>query len=162
MAKLLRNLCGSPVPGERPSKKVAQNVGLATRHAVIGAYRQEHPDSPLRELCEALSVSRSWFYERPNSLLPDEADTRLRDRIEKIVLEFPGYGYRRVTAELQAQGETINRKRVLRILREESLLCRLRKRFVVTTDSNHRNGVYPNRLKKMTLSRVNEAWVHIV
>jgi len=126
---------------------------------VINAYRQEHTDTAIQDLCAALNVSRSWFYDRPDSLLPDEEETQLRDRIERIVLEFPGYGYRRVTAELKAQGEVINRKRVLRILREESLLCHLKKRFIVTTDSNHPNGVYPNRLKEMIVSRINEAWV---
>jgi putative transposase len=147
--------------GERRAKKVAESVGisLAARHSVIAAYREEHPGASLLELCSALDVSRSWFYDRPFSLLPDEEETRLRDRIERIVLELPGYGYRRVTAELQAQGEIVNRKRVLRILREESLLCRLKKRFISTTDSNHTNGVYRNLLKERILSGINEAWV---
>lgn len=126
---------------------------------MIAIYQQEHPRLPLQRLCEVLSVSRSWFYERPASLLPDEADTRLRDQIERIVLEFPRYGYRRVTAELHDQGEIVNHKKVLRILRKESLLCRLKKRFVTTTDSDHYNGIYPNLLKGKTLTRINEAWV---
>lgn len=126
---------------------------------MIATYQQEHPELPLQRLCDVLSISRSWFYERPVSLLPDEAETDLRDRIERIVLEFPRYGYRRVTAELRDQGEIINHKKVLRILREESLLCRLKKRFVTTTDSCHSNGIYPNLLKGMILSRINEAWV---
>jgi putative transposase len=95
---------------------------------VIATYQLEHPELTLQRLCEVLSVSRSWFYDRPISLLPDEEETRLRDKIERIVLEFPGYGYRRVTAELRDQGEIVNHKKVLRILREESLLCRLKKR----------------------------------
>lgn len=126
---------------------------------MIQAYPEERSETAIQDLCVALNVSRSWFYERPNSLLPDEADTQLRDRIERIVLEFPGYGYRRVTAELKAQGEIVNHKKVLRILREESLLCRLKKRFIVTTDSNHTNGIYPNHLEAMILSGINEAWV---
>lgn len=49
----------------------------------------------------------------------------LRDAIERIVLEFAGYGYRRVTAALQREGWSVNHKRVLRIMREESLLCQI-------------------------------------
>ena len=70
----------------------------------------------------------------------------LRDAIEQIVLAFPGYGYRRVTHALQREGWAVNHKRVLRVMREESLLCQLKRRFVVTTDSQHTHATYPNLL----------------
>ena len=54
-----------------------------------------------------LSVSRSWFYARPHAPTQAERDVALRDAIERIVLEFPGYGYRRVTAELHVDKRTI-------------------------------------------------------
>ena len=66
---------------------------------------------------------------------------------------------RRMTRQLQRDGWTINHKRVLRILREESLLCRLKKRFVSTTDSDHAHRVYPNRIKAMPLLRCDQVWV---
>jgi helix-turn-helix protein len=48
------------------------------------------------------------------------------------MLAFPGYGYRRVTAQLQREGFSVNHKRVVKILREESLLCELQRRWVKT------------------------------
>lgn len=110
-------------------------------------------------MCAALAVSRSWYYARPSALEPTEEEIRLRDRLECLALEMPGYGYRRMTHQLQREGWTINHKRVLRILREESLLCRLKKRFVRTTDSEHGHRVYPNRIKEMSLQGCDQVWV---
>jgi transposase InsO family protein len=90
---------------------------------------------------------------------PDADDTALRDRIEQIVLEFPGYGYRRVTATLHREQQPVNHKHVLRIMREESLLCQLHRRWLTTTDSRHALGSYPNRLKDLVVSRLNQVWV---
>ena len=92
------------------------------------------------------------------TLLPSQEATFLRDAIETIVLELPGYGYRRVTAELHHQGFIVNHKRVLRVMRHEALHCVLKKRFIATTDSDHGERVYPNRLKQLTLSGINQAW----
>ena len=66
-----------------------------------------------------------------------EHDGALRDAIEHWSSTFPGYGYRRVTHALERDGWAVNHKRVLRIMREESLLCHLKRRFVVTTDGRH-------------------------
>ena len=132
---------------------------------MIAALHQQNPQAPLHRLCAALGVSRSWFYERPSAAAPTEEDVALRHEIERIALEFPGYGYRRVTAQLVRQGWTkengkaVNHKRVLRVMRAESLLCRLRKRFVVTTDSSHAHCCYPNLLKGAELTRPDQAWV---
>lgn len=75
------------------------------------------------------------------------------------MLDFPGYGYRRVTKALQRDGWVINHKRVLRIMREESLLCQLKRRFVPTTDSRHGLQTYPNLLADLALSAPDQAWV---
>ena len=61
----------------------------------------------------------------------------LRDAIQRIALEWPSYGRPRITAELRRQGWTVNPKRVYRLLREDNLLCVRKRKFVVTTDSNH-------------------------
>ena len=126
---------------------------------MIAAFEQEHPETPLSVLCKSLGVSRSWFYARPAAEEPTAKEVALRDAIEGIVLEFPGYGYRRVTAQLVRDGWQINHKRVLRVMQEESLLCRLKKRFVVTTDSAHANKTYPNLLRTLLLTQPNQAWV---
>jgi putative transposase len=83
----------------------------------------------------------------------------LRDAIERIVLAHPGYGYRRVTHALAREGWRVNHKRVLRVMREESLLCELKRRFVVTTASRHGLGGYPNLLRERTVDGLDQAWV---
>src|SRR5690242_3043580 len=90
---------------------------------------------------------------------PTEHDVALRDAIEQIVLEFPGYGYRRVTQALRRVGWQVNHKRVLRLMRQESLLCHLQRHFVVTTNSAHGYRTYPNLLAQARLSAVAQAWV---
>ena len=102
-------------------------------------------------------MSRSWYYERQGRQPRD--DTELQDEIEKIVVEFPGYGYRRVTRELERRGHLANHKRVLRVMREQSWLCRLRRGSRRTTISDHGLPVYPNLLKEATITGLNQAWV---
>ncbi len=60
-----------------------------------------------------INIARSTFYYRRKAPSP-ETDADLTDRIEAICLEFPGYGYRRVTKQLQRGGKVINHKKVLR------------------------------------------------
>lgn len=75
-----------------------------------------------------MGLPRSSFYYQPKvdgpARLKWEAD--LRDRMEGICLEFPGYGYRRVTHQLQREGWRVNHKKVLRLMRENDLLCRVK------------------------------------
>lgn len=118
------------------------------------------PEVSLRQLCRWLDVGRSWYYARPSAEEERTArDILLRDAIERMILAFPGYGYRRVTYALQREGLRVNHKRVLRIMRHESLLCQLRRRFVVTTDACHGYPTYPNRLADLVLSAPDQAWV---
>ena len=107
-----------------------------------------------------IELPRSTYYYKPrNQQAKLEQDVELRDRIERIVLEFPGYGYRRVTHELHRQGLRVNHKRVLRLMRQAELLCRRRRRFVATTDSNHGFHVYPNLSRRMELTGLNQLWL---
>jgi putative transposase len=106
---------------------------------MITLAHQEHPELPILQLCELHGVSRSWYYEQTTHCEHTAQEIALRDQIEDLILEFPGYGYRRVTHALARQGWTINHKRVLRIMQEESLLCHLKKKCVVTT-TNSRHG----------------------
>jgi putative transposase len=116
----------------------------------------EYPQMSVRQLCE---ISRSWFSACPANAEPSVEEVALRDAIEQLVLEFPGYGYRRVTHALQRAGWTVNHKRVLRVMREEALLCQLQRQFVVTTDSQHGYRTYPNVLATVALTQVDQAWV---
>ncbi len=125
---------------------------IASAHAAF-------PELSIRRLCAAIGAGRTWWYTRPSAEEVAERDTALRDAIERIVLEFPGYGYRRVTKTLQREGRDINHKRVLRVMREESLLCQLERRFVRTTDSAHGWRTYPNLLADRAPVGPDQAWV---
>jgi putative transposase len=113
----------------------------------------------ISQSCQALDVSRSGYYKwRSQSHTVHSEDIDLKNQIQRIALEFPGYGYRRITAELQNCGYAINRKRVLRLLRHDNLLC-MKKRFKpLTTDSNHGLPVYPNLLKNAKITGLNQVW----
>jgi putative transposase len=120
--------------------------------------QQAYPEVSVRQLCRWLGVSRSWYY-ACGTAEQKEQDVALRDAIEQFVLEFPGYGYRRVTQALRRAGWQVNHKRVLRLMREESLLCHLQRHFVGTTDSAHGYRTYPNLLAQAVLRGVDQAWV---
>ena len=126
---------------------------------MITQVHQHQPERAISQLCEVLQVSRSWYYEKQTRPEAEEADVELRDAIEHIILEFAGYGYRRVTHALKRAGWIVNHKRVLRIMREESLLCQLKRHFVHTTDSQHPYQVYPNLVKGMTIEAPDVVWV---
>ncbi|HEY8325328.1 MAG TPA: IS3 family transposase [Ktedonobacterales bacterium] len=126
---------------------------------MIAAVQQAFPDVSLRQLCRWLGVSRSWYYACPSAAERATRDVALRDAIERLILELPGYGYRRVTRALQREGWDVNHKRVLRVMRQESLLCHLKRHFLVTTDSTHGYATYPNLLTASTLTAPDQAWV---
>jgi len=114
---------------------------------------------PLRRLCALAEVSRAGFYRWRHPPPAEDAGIDLRDEIQRIALEWPGYGWRRMTAELRRRGWTVNHKRVRRILREDNLLCLRRRKFVVTTDSNHNRPVYPNLAGELVPTGINQLWV---
>lgn len=126
---------------------------------MIAVVQQSHPQVSIRYLCALFGVNRAWYYAAQREPEPDVEDTALRNAIERLVLAFPGYGYRRVTKALERDGWAVNHKRVLRIMREESLLCQLKRRFVPTTDSRHGSQTYPNLLADLVLTAPNQAWV---
>ena len=96
-----------------------------------------------------MSLARSSFYHKPKGKSSGQmrAEADLRGRIESICLGFPHYGYRRVTAALKREGKQVNHKKVLRLMRESDLLCRVKRKRVKTTNSRHRFPCYPNLVK---------------
>lgn len=108
--------------------------------------------------CELVRVGRAGFYRQYVDHAPREAETLVRDAIHRIVLEFK-CGQRPVVAALREQGLVVNHKRVQRIMREDNLLCLRKRRFVLTTDSRHPYGVFPNLAKNLELVRMNQLWV---
>lgn len=125
---------------------------------MIRAAHASHPELSIRRLCELFEVGRTWYSTHPSPEERLSRDVAVRDAIEEIVLAFPGYGYRRVTKQLQRDGWTVNHKRVLRVMREESLLCQLKRRFVVTTDSGHGLRRYPNLIAALVVERPDQVW----
>jgi transposase InsO family protein len=83
----------------------------------------------------------------------------LREQIERIHEEFPGYGYRRVRRELKRRGQKVNEKRIRRVMKKFGLRPITWRTFVRTTDSQHALPVYPNRIKHRQIRAVNEVWV---
>ena len=104
-------------------------------------------------------MGRAGYYRFKKRSEPTAEEMELRDAIQKIALEMPAYGYRRVSAQLRRQGRTVNHKRVLRMMREDNLLCLRRRKFVVTTDSNHKLPVYPNLARGLKVTGLNQLWV---
>ena len=75
------------------------------------------------EACDAAHLSRAGFYRHFDEHAPRQADTELRGQLNQICLDHRCYGSRRVTAELRARGRLVNRKRVVRLMRADILLC---------------------------------------
>ena len=108
-----------------------------------------------------MGLARSTYYYRcrQKPLATKRSGADLRDRIEQIVVEFSRYGYRRVTHQLGREGWEVNHKRVARIMREQSLQCQIKRRWVKTTDSDHGYRTYPNLLKGLEIKGCNQVWV---
>jgi transposase InsO family protein len=114
----------------------------------------------IERMVELGGVSRASFYRfgEDDRQRPDP-DMDLRDAIQRIALEWPSYGRPRITAELRRRGWEVNPKRVYRLMREDNLLCVRKRKFVVTTDSNHSRKVYPNLAGEMALTGIDQLWV---
>ena len=104
-----------------------------------------------------MKLPRRTYYYKPKKKPSDKV---LMARIEQICLEYPRYGYRRVTKQLQREGWIINHKKVARIMREKGWSCRPHKRkWISTTNSNHNFRVYPNLIRDLTVDGINQVWV---
>jgi transposase InsO family protein len=109
-----------------------------------------------------MELSQSTYYYRPKILRKDreQADAELRDRIEVLQAEFSCWGYRTLKAQLQrVYGQQVNSKRLLRVMRRYGLFRGIKQRFIRTTDSEHGFAVYPNRLKGLEVTAINQVWV---
>jgi transposase InsO family protein len=114
----------------------------------------------VRALCAVLELSRAGYYrhrQRPKTKTDEEV--ALQDQIQQIALEMGFYGYRRVRAALQQEGWRVNGKRVLRLMREDNLLCLRQRKWIRTTDSSHCLPVYSNLLPELVLTGINQLWV---
>ena len=121
--------------------------------AVQGSLSIEH-------MCDLAPVSRAGFYRHLKAMAPVEEQLEVQSAIQEIVLTHQRrYGYRRVTAELRDRGVCVNHKRVARLMREDNLLAVVRRKFVRTTNSDHRFAVYLNLAAQLELNGPNQLWV---
>jgi len=114
---------------------------------------------PIGRLCELGQVSRAGLYRWQHVVPGIGHDLDLRDQMQRIAVEFPYYGWRRMQEELGDRGWAVNHKKLKRLMQEDNLLCLRRRKFVVTTDSNHDRPVYPNLAGELELSGLNQLWV---
>jgi transposase InsO family protein len=113
---------------------------------LVGAY-------PVRLLCRVLNVAPSSYY----YVSQGRDDLDVLSLIEDVLLRFPTYGYRRVTAQLRREGQWFNRKRVRRVMRENDLLAVVRQR-IRTTNGKHGYRRYPNLVRELTIVRPDQVW----
>lgn len=136
-------------------------------YKMIGNLSTFHPSS---NICQAVGISRRLYYHYEalgvdRRKQKEQEDTLIRDEVEKLIKEFPKYGYRMMTKQLRRDhfvinSKPVNHKRVLRVMRENNLLAEIKKSFIATTDSNHDLLKYPNILKKehVAISRLDQVW----
>ncbi len=121
--------------------------------------REGSCNSSVYGMCKALGICRAEYYRWRTGIEIVDKDLELRDRIQSIALEWSVYGYRRIWAELRRQGIIVNHKRVLRVMREDNLLCLRKKSFIKTTDSSHSHRLYPNLARDLKPTAINQLWV---
>ena len=102
-------------------------------------------------MCYLLDVSQSAYYDwlkRPESTHNRE-DRLLGEKVKKIHKKSrETYGARRIRQELMAEGNTISRKRVGRLMKQQGLRAKGKRKFKATTNSNHGRPVAPNLLNR--------------
>jgi putative transposase len=144
-------------------RATADAAGIEWESAIFQKVREEVKTGrglTVERMTKLGRVSRASFYRfDENAASRDEADMDLRDAIQRIALEWPSYGRRRMTRELHRRGWRVNWKRVYRLMREDNLLCVRKRKFVVTTDSHPGGKIYPNVAGSMLLTDIDQLWV---
>jgi transposase InsO family protein len=114
----------------------------------------------IERMCRLAMASRSGYYRHWQASAPRQEETGLRDAIQRLALTHRHYGYRRIAALLGREGWQANHKRVLRLMREDNLLClRVRPFVPATTDSRHGWRVVPNLARGLELTGLDQLWV---
>jgi len=115
----------------------------------------------IERMCALAGVSRAGYYRHFEASAPRQEETGVRDAIQRLTLANRHYGYRRITVLLHRDGYAVNHKRVLRLMREDNLLCLRKKRDFVpaTTDSRHGWRVVPNLARGMVTTGLDQLWV---
>jgi putative transposase len=122
--------------------------------------KSAEPSFSVERMCALAGVSRAGYYRHWHRSAPKREETALRDVVQRLALAHRYYGYRRIGALLRREGWCVNHKRVVRLMREDNLLCLRRAAFKPpTTDSRHRFKIYPNLARRLVPTAVNQLWV---
>ena len=114
----------------------------------------------MEQQCQVAEVSRAGFHRYLQQTVPEQADLLLRARLQELAVTHHRLrGYRMLTALLRREGQLVNHKRVLRLMREDNLLSLRRTKYVFTTDSAHTLPIYPNLARHAKLTALNQLWV---
>src|SRR5712664_4639025 len=117
-------------------------------------------DLTVERMCVLAGVNRAGYYRHWKVSAPRQEETVVRDTIQRVALANRRYGYRRIAARLRRDGLVANHKRVLRLVRQDNLLCLRKRPFVpVTTDSRHAWRVVPNLARGLVPSDLDQLWV---
>lgn len=103
-----------------------------------------------------MNVSRPKHYYK--SKKDTRKDSAILEAIKAVAIDFPSYGYRRITAALAREGMVVNHKKVYRIMSQNGILCSIRRSYKHTTNSNHDMAKYPNLVKNLVPVRLNQVW----
>ena len=116
--------------------------------------------SPIGKMCLLLGVSRSAYYAWRKRKPSNRSIEYQRITPQIRLIHQPShqtYGSPRITEELQAQGEMISCPRVARLMKKANIRSKIKRKFVVTTDSNHTRPVAKNLLnRQLEVSSVSE------
>jgi putative transposase len=122
----------------------------------IQAARKKHPLISVVRRCELLKVNRSTIYYQSDK--PDEDDIWLMNLIRDIWLQYPFYGYRKITCELRVvYNQIVNHKRVLRLMNVMEIEALRPKPKTSIKMAGH--VIYPYLLHNMEITRPNQIWM---
>jgi putative transposase len=114
----------------------------------------------VERMCVLAGVSRAGYYRHWAASAPRREEVTVRDAVQRLALANRHYGYRRITQDLRRAGLAVNHKRVLRLMREDNLLCLRQRPFVpVTTCSRHSWRVVANLARGLELTGIDQLWV---
>ena len=120
---------------------------------MIEALKAEYP---IKVICETLDLARSTYYDvRPNK----PGDQELLKSIEAIIMKYPYYGYRRITHQLKRKGQNVGETWVRRLLKQLEHSCSVGRVSISTTNSQHGHPRYPNMIKTLEITHLNQVWV---
>lgn len=107
-----------------------------------------------------MRLAESTYYRDPKVIRKeqDERDADIRGKVEQIRVEFPRTGYRMLLGHLRRQGVDVGERKLRGILQKFNLQFKHKKKFVVTTESNHPHEIHPNLIEELGINGINQVW----